>query len=169
MARSYGNDDENPFASPGFEPDDRRSSRRIGAVEKVRGKVKAPAIALIVASSLGLLMSIVSLLIAAFSPPVQVDPELPKILQDFQRWKVGPVAIMIQSAFIVGNSVVIFGAVQMMHFRSRVLAILVSILSIINVGNCCCVLGAPFGFWSLLVLLSRDVTKAFDAAQRPSR
>ncbi|WP_010585777.1 hypothetical protein [Schlesneria paludicola] len=169
MARFSGNDDENPFASPKFEPDDVRSDVDVGTVESVQGKVMAPAIAMIMVASLGLLMSFVNIVIAAIGPQVVIDPNAPKILQDFQRGQVGPVAIVFQSVFVVVNSVILFGAVQMLRFRSRIFAVVVSIVSIINFGTCCCLLGAPFGIWSLVVLLSSDVIQAFETAERLRR
>jgi len=41
------------------------------------------------------------------------------------------------------------------------LAMTASILSMLNFGNCCCLLGIPVGIWALVILLMPDVKEAF--------
>jgi len=159
--RSAGDDHDNPFASPEFEPDGTTPRGGMGAVESVKTKVRVPAICLIIVGSLGLLMSIVNVVIAT-GQPIKVDPNAPEFMQGLQRGQVGPVAMAIQSVFAVVNGVIIIGAVQMLRFQSRIFAIVVSAIAIVNLGTCCCVVGAPIGIWSLIVLSSNDVVKAFE-------
>jgi hypothetical protein len=118
----------------------------------------------LVVASLGLVLSIVNIVIAVVSPPPAVDPNAPEFVRGFQQGTVGPVAIIIQSGFVVFNGIIIAGAIQMMRFQSRVFAIVASIMAIVNVGTCCCTLGAPVGIWSLIILSMSDVSAAFDAA-----
>ena len=164
MAPQFADDDdENPFASPGFDPTE-PPQRGKGSIARVKGKVQAPAIGLIIASSIGLLMSIVNIVIAATSPPPVIDPNAPELLQEFQKGQVGPVAVVIQVAFVFVNVIIMIGAIQMFRFQSRGFAIAVSILAILNFGSCCCLLGAPFGIWSLIVLMADNVANAFKVA-----
>jgi DNA-directed RNA polymerase subunit RPC12/RpoP len=57
--------------------------------------------------------------------------------------------------------VVIIAAIQMMRLQTYWLAITGTILAMINFGNLCCLLGIPFGIWSLVMLLRQDVREAF--------
>lgn len=52
----------------------------------------------------------------------------------------------------------------MLRFQSRVFAIVASVFAIVNIGTCCCVLGAPVGIWCLIVLMGQDVIRAFESA-----
>lgn len=153
-------DDNNPYAAP---IDDSRERTRKSPIERVKGKVMTPAIFLIIVGAIGLIMSILSIIIAAVAPPVPVDPRAPEMMQAFQSGQRGPIAIAVQSVFFVVNVVIMIGAVQMVRFQSRTFAVVASILAIINVGSCCCVLGAPIGIWNLVVLQSKDVIRAFDS------
>jgi hypothetical protein len=38
-----------------------------------------------------------------------------------------------------------------------------SVLAILNIGSCCCVLGAPVGLWSMTVLMSPEIITMFNA------
>jgi len=40
-----------------------------------------------------------------------------------------------------------------------------SVLAIINIGSCCCAIGAPVGIWSLAVLMSPEIISIFTAAK----
>ena len=45
-------------------------------------------------------------------------------------------------------------------------AIAASIVSMFNVGSCCCVIGLPIGIWALVILLMGDVKRAFEFSAR---
>jgi hypothetical protein len=53
----------------------------------------------------------------------------------------------------------------MMRLKSWGLAVAGSVLSMLNIGSCCCALGIPVGIWSLSVLMSPDTISLFSAAQ----
>jgi hypothetical protein len=164
---AYSDDEEsehdaNPYRSPDSESQPSRSNRKRSLIERVEWKIKAPAVALIVVGSLGVVMSIVNVAIAVTAPPPVIDPNDPPFIQGLRRGQVGPVAITIQSGFIVYNSVIIAGAVQMLRFRTWALGLVASIMAMINIGTCCCVIGLPIGIWSLIILLQQDVKKAFE-------
>jgi hypothetical protein len=57
--------------------------------------------------------------------------------------------------------VVILGAVAMLLGKARGLAMAGSIAALVNLGNCCCLLGLPFGIWALVVLSRSEVRDAF--------
>ena len=58
--------------------------------------------------------------------------------------------------------VVLVGAIQMLRLRTHSLALVGAITAMINIGNCCCLLGLPIGIWSLVVLLRPEVKSAFE-------
>jgi lipoprotein signal peptidase len=109
---------------------------------------------------LGLGLSILSL-VMAFGEPMPVDPNAPDFVKGFQKGQTGPLAAAIQSAFIVLNLIIIAAAVQIIRFKQRTFGIVMSGLSMVNFGSCCCILGFPVGLWSLIILLQDDVAKAF--------
>jgi hypothetical protein len=74
----------------------------------------------------------------------------------------GPGAAVFHALFIVVNLVIIVAAIQMMRRRWYAFAVVGAILSMVDLGTFCCVLGLPFGIWSLIVLLLPDVREAFE-------
>ncbi|HEX5105574.1 MAG TPA: hypothetical protein VFV87_17265 [Pirellulaceae bacterium] len=156
MSGNFG--DFNPYASPPFAPEPPTFRRQ------VEGKVKPPAIVLIVAAVLGLGFSLFNVAFSFTEP--QVDPNAPEFLREMQQGAVGPVAGAIQGAFAAINLLVLVGAVQMMRLKMWGLAVAASVVAMVNFGSCCCVLGLPVGIWSLVVLLSPEVKAAFAAPSR---
>lgn len=151
-----------PNAGPGPQPGAPMQDPR----QAVRGKVAAPAIFLLIVGILGLLASLYSFYVAAIAGPQPIDPNLPEWLQEIQKRQneQGPLTIGIQVLFVLLNVCIIIGALQMKGFKSWGWGMTATILAMINIGSCCCLLGLPAGIWSLVVLLSQDVKQAFMAA-----
>ncbi|MBW8884078.1 MAG: hypothetical protein JF612_04715 [Planctomycetia bacterium] len=63
------------------------------------------------------------------------------------------------------NVFIIVCAVQMMKLQSWGMAVAGSVLAMLNIGSCCCVVGIPVGLWSLAVLMSPDIITIFSAAR----
>lgn len=147
--------DANPYSSPlqsnSYRPDIR---------QQVRTKVMLPAIFLIIVAALAMVFDLLGV-VMALTVEQQIDPNAPEVLQNFQRGMSGPAAALMQGLFAMGSLVIIVGAVQMLRFKTWGFALTVSILTMLNAGNCCCILGLPFGIWSLIVLNSQDVRAAF--------
>lgn len=95
MSQNDDDDNDNPFAPPESDLDS-RSPRKKSPIERVKGKVMAPAIALIIVGSLGLIMSIVNVVVAIASGPAILDPNAPEFVRNFQQASVGPLAIVVQ-------------------------------------------------------------------------
>lgn len=148
--------DSNPYTSPsgigGLPPRDSSD---------VQGRVLPPAIALIIVAGLGLTMSLFNVAFAVISGPLPVDPNAPDFVRGMQQSASGPVAIVAQSLFALLNVAILFGGVQMARRRMRPLAITASVLAMVNVGTCCCVIGLPVGVWSLVILFLPEVAAAF--------
>jgi hypothetical protein len=159
-------DASNPYASANY-----ASPSHAGAAyeapsqrETAPGKLVAAAMGLIAVAVLGLLFSGFSF--ALSFGDADVDPAAPPMVQDFQRGTVGPVATGIQGGFIMLNLFIIACAVQMMTLRSWGMGVTGSVLAMLNIGSCCCVVGMPIGIWSLMVLMSPEVMTVFSAAKQ---
>ena len=126
-------------------------------------KVQAPAIALIVFGVLSLFASIYSVVNALINLPPTVPPNTPEFMAEMMKSTVGPVAAIIQGVFVIVALFILLGGIQMLRLKARGLAIAASIISMISIGSCCCVLGLPIGIWSLVILLMGDVKQAFQA------
>lgn len=123
--------------------------------------VIAPAIALIVVATLGLLASGFNIFAALMLDAPPVDPNAPPFIQQMQENQTGPVAAAIHSAFLILNIVILIGAIQMVRFKMWGYSLTASILAMINIGTCCCILGLPVGIWSIIVLLQPQVKNEF--------
>jgi len=140
---------------------DRRDIRR------ARSMVTAPAICMLIASILGILVDVGQIFLA-MTPAPPVDPNLPPIFQEALKSSHGPAAMIGGGLFAALSLVVLIASIQMMRLGSHGFSVAGSVLAMINIGNCCCLLGLPFGIWSLVVLSKPEVKRAFQAAQRRS-
>lgn len=132
------------------------------------GKLKVPAIFLIVLAALGGLMSVVNVVMSILLPPERMKETIAKMLPNIPPESLKGLesnqAVNIASGvvFLLINVLIIVGSVQAMRVRSYPLAFAASVAAMVNVGSCCCLLTLPVGIWLLVVLLQADVKKAFD-------
>jgi predicted Zn finger-like uncharacterized protein len=150
-----------------YDDDDapRRSSRK----QKALNSVKAPAICLLITAILGIGLNAFQVVYAgvrqpAPAPQVAANAKptpMDEFMIEFQKNQTGPVPMIFGAVFVLVNVIIALGAISMLRGRSYGLGMAATILSMINIGNCCCVLGLPFGVWSLIVLLKEDVKRAF--------
>jgi hypothetical protein len=143
---------DNPYQTPGIPP-------QMSKGPPPTAKIVAPAIALIVVATLGLGCSIFNVIFSF--QPAEVDLNAPPFVQEMQRNSAGATATIIQSVFVLVNLGIIGGAVMMARVQNWALAMTATILAMLNFGSCCCILGIPFGIWSLIVLVQPDVKDAF--------
>jgi hypothetical protein len=125
---------------------------------------KAPAIALIVYNSilvcLGLMAVLFSSAMHAFWD--EVAKEDPKMRQVAEIYKSGWFT-MLAAVEVVLAIVAIVGAVRMLQRRTYVLAVVATILTMVNpAASCCCVIGIGLGIWALVVLMRDEVQRAFN-------
>jgi len=123
----------------------------------------AAGIALMAVAGLGLAISVFNF--ARSFGVAHVDPNAPEFVRQIQQGAVGPLATAIQGGFVLFNLFIMACGLQMIRLQSWALAVTGSVLAMLNVGSCCCVLGAPIGIWSLAVLMSPDVVSIFTAAK----
>jgi hypothetical protein len=125
------------------------------------GRVMAPAICMLVVAGIGLLVNLFGCVFSLVGPEQPIDPNAPPFLQEIMRSSRGPVASGMQGFFALLSALSVFGSIQMMRKKTWSLALAACILSMINIGNCCCLLGLPFGIWAMIALLDSDVKDAF--------
>jgi hypothetical protein len=120
-----------------------------------------------VTGTLGILGNILRGIGAMLVAPAQVPPPPAAnnpFLQGFQigqQYTSGPIGVAIAAVFLLVSVVVLMAGIMMVMGRSHWLAVTGSILAMLNLSVCCCLLGLPFGIWSLVVLFNEDVKNAF--------
>jgi len=144
-SRRYDEDDDD---------DDRPRRRRIALDRPVTGLVLPPAICLLVTGILGVLANCFQTVIALTRPD---------LLQNNPFGAAAPpwasaVSGVLFSGVAIGT---IAGSITMMKTRLYGLSMVGAVLGMINIGNCCCALGLPFGIWAIIVLCRSDVKDAF--------
>jgi predicted Zn finger-like uncharacterized protein len=126
--------------------------------EGAKAAVVGPAICLLITGILGILACLFQLVITL------VDPDrFQKTYAQFGL-EAPPLGVMvaIPVVFSVLGLLIMVAAIQMMRRRTYGLAMAGAILAMVNISNCCCVLGLPFGIWALVVLARPEVKAAFE-------
>jgi hypothetical protein len=156
MSSEFGS--ANPYASPAMPTLALPVPR-----EQAPASVLAAGMALIAVAGLGLAITTYNFAISFGA--AHIDPNAPEFVRKIQEGAVGPVATAIQGGFMLVNLFIIICGVQMMKLQSWGMAVTGSILAMLNIGSCCCVVGLPIGIWSLMVLMSPDNISIFQAAR----
>jgi predicted Zn finger-like uncharacterized protein len=150
---------------PSTRPPSARRSRGLAVM-------RAPAICLLVSSVVGLLGAGFFLLNALVVSREQGEAQLKlqqpvRNAQDEEAHKIvvnilyGPGPAVFHLLFIGVNLVIILGSIMMLIGKMRWLAVMGSVLAILNLDCICCLLGIPFGIWSLIALNNPDAKSAF--------
>ena len=132
--------------------------------ESAPASLLAAAMALMAVAGLGLLLS--GFNFAMSFGEADVDPAAPQMVQDMQHGAVGPVATGIQGGFVMLNLFIMVCGFQMMKLQNWGLCVTGSVLAMLNIGSCCCVIGLPVGIWSMMVLMSPEVMTIFSAVKQ---
>jgi predicted Zn finger-like uncharacterized protein len=161
--------DEGGAYDQDFEPSARPSSAR-----RSRGLavMRAPAICLMVSAVLSLLVVGYFLLVALVATEAQMDaqmrlqnPNQPEQEREMAKKMmglvIGPGPAVVHLLFIGVNLVIILSSIMMLIGKMRWLAVIGSVLAILNLDCGCCLLGIPFGIWSLIALNNPDAKSAF--------
>lgn len=135
----------------------------------VRGRLKWPAIGLIIVGALNALSSSVLILGRLVSIVKGRDP----VITDEDRRLGYMVAIIffpiVSLISIAASPIIIFGGVQMLRARRYFIALWAAILALIPLTSVCCIPGIPIGIWALIVLRHPEVRAAFEGYQMPRR
>jgi hypothetical protein len=119
---------------------------------------------MIVAAALGVAMWIFNIVVNMVARPENV--QLPEAQNEAERmgqvvgYWMGTTGIPILSTVLM--LVILYGAWKMMRGESYAWAMTASILSLFPCTGCC-ILGAPFGIWALVVLNDSSVRAYFSA------
>lgn len=127
------------------------------------GMVLTPAIFLLIVGMLCFLVDVLGIVLALNPQMTAPAEDLPPFLQEMMEKQQDMVAIRIVFAagFMFASFIIMLGAIQMMRMRTWPVALAGSILAILHIQSCCCLLGLPVGIWSLVVLCRADVRSLF--------
>jgi len=148
-------DAENPYQAPsqyGQMPQPGMSSAFAAS------RVSGPAIGLIVTGAIGLPFQAMAVIFNLFHVGIGAaggGPEMMPIMLP-----VGFNVVMNAIAIVIGV-VVIIGALKMKNLENYGFAMAASIIAMVPCISPCCVLGLPFGIWSVVVLSDVHVKAAF--------
>jgi hypothetical protein len=128
------------------------------------GMVLAPGICLLVFGILCFLVDVLNLVVT-LSPSMQpknkegLPPFLQQVLEDQE--KNAGLQVTFAGLFLFASLVILGGAVQMLRMRTWGVALAGSIVAMLHLQVCCCLLGLPLGVWSVVVLCQPDVRALF--------
>ena len=125
-------------------------------------KVKGPAISLIVVASICLLCLVVALVFDV----ILLSTGLIDQLRDngpVSRESAVYIRMIWSLVMVAANSLIIFGAVQMLRLKSWPMAMTACVVAVVPCIGPCFILGAPFGIWGPVVLNQPDVRRAFQS------
>jgi hypothetical protein len=132
---------------------------------EISGKLKVPAIGLIVTGSLNAIIGILvilSVLMQTLNGSLDRTFTSDAERQGFFAGFYGSALAGVLS--LIFAPIVIFGGIKMMKGKSRNLAICAAILATIPLSSCCFVAGSIFGIWALVLLMKPDVKAFFQSS-----
>jgi hypothetical protein len=136
---------------------------------RARNKLIIPAIFLIILGALGILLYgayAFRAVTVALPPMEELVKQNPNFkgkeaeLESYLKIIWGPVGAAWAGLFAFLNLMMVIAGIAMLAGRARWLAILGSVLGVVNI-SCCCIFALPFGLWSLIVLFNEDVKNSF--------
>lgn len=122
------------------------------------GRVKGPAIGLIVTAAIGMLWQVLSLGLNALGTGIGASQGGNQGMSSMMS---GGVGIVFNIVAILMGIIVLLGALKMMKLQSYGFAMAASIIAMVPCVSPCCILGLPFGIWALVVLMDAQVKAAF--------
>lgn len=142
----------NPYESPVLYQEDRNA----------KAIVQGPAIALIVVSSIAILLGLLALGLDIVLIAVGA-------IERLEAMNEGPISkytqIAIRSiwgvALIIASSFVLYGAIQMRNLEKYEIARAAAIVAMVPLLGPCCIVGIPFGIWAFIALGKPGVRNAF--------
>jgi hypothetical protein len=139
-----------------------------------QSQLSAPAIGLIVAGSLGALMTLLGIagnlftMIGGSGTDLSSlnDPNLPPALKPFLKVaSSGAIGLMFNLVQAVVNGFIIYAGMQMRAARQYGLCVAGAALASIPLcfSSCCCIFTMPLGIWALAVLLGQSGKAQFQS------
>ena len=134
----------------------RKKKRRMASRKEAEARVMAPAISMLITGVFGILMGLFYLAIAIFDLNALGGLNRARIRSTNELVAGYAVAIV----FLIWGIVVLLGALYLKNLRNFSTVMVATIFAMLPC-NLCCVLGLPFGIWTLVVLNNADVKKSF--------
>jgi hypothetical protein len=172
----HGQPPSQPYGQPAYmQPYSQPASMPPGP-DSAAAALRGPGIALVMTGVLGLIINTLVVVASAwflYRGSEDVLDAIDKgassgLLREMMRQSFSPEGLwqnlIMHAIFMVVCIVICHGATQMMRLRSFGLAVAASILAMVNISECCCVLGLPIGIWGLVVLFRPEVRAAFEQA-----
>jgi hypothetical protein len=152
-----------------YEDDECRPRRRDWDDEELprrsQGKLIAPAVIIMILSVLAFLDSMARVVIGLFFPKVVEQLQA----NNAQLFGQQPVNLDMRVVHVVSGSIFailallsFFGSIAMLRRQMYWLAIAGSVAAMLNITDCCCLIGLPVGIWALIILLQPDVKAGFN-------
>jgi hypothetical protein len=125
------------------------------------GKVRGPAIGLIVAAILGVLVQLVAIAwdMVSDAPAPWETGEV-----DIPRWAVDlgeSMGIVLTLISFAVAGFMVFAGIKLMRLESYVIVLIAAIVALVPCISPCCCFSLPIGIWALVVMHAPDVRPAF--------
>jgi hypothetical protein len=124
-----------------------------------RSRVNLPAILIIAAQALGLLIELLSLALKD-----QMNAFLKSYMESLGK-PLPPGATDSNPIFailgVAGGIFVVYAMLEMRKLRRFPIAVAGTILAMLPIGSLCCCFGLPLGIWALVILFDPDVRASF--------
>lgn len=162
---SNPDDFQNPYSTPEFSQ--AHPAEAVAGGVHPSDRVNGPAIGIIVTSIIGIIVAAISLILNLLGAGIGAAGMMGALgggvdLEDAGVTFGQMVFSVLQAiAGLVVGLVCLFGANKMRNLESYNLAMAASILIMVPCISPCCVMGLPFGIWSLVVLNDSTVKAAF--------
>lgn len=125
-------------------------------------RVKPPAIAIMVATIIGMVLAVIGILINALGMGLAASQQQSHSQQDILGPLVSSVFGIVQAVIgLIIGVVILIGVTRMMKLQSWGFSLAACIMAMIPCVSPCCLLGLPFGIWGIVVLCDEQVKAAF--------
>lgn len=124
-----------------------------------KSKLIGPAIGLIVAAGINLLIILARFAVGGLDVPPPPPDADPSYVAGYQFGAKAVIGIILFAG--ITNLVTLFGAIMMLQAKMRGLAVTGAILAMIPCISCCWPLGLGMGIWAMVVLNKPEVRSAF--------
>ena len=122
--------------------------------------VSGPATGLIITAITGGILQLFAILINMLGIGLgSIGAAEPK--DQILNWLSGGFGVVSSVIGLVVAGLILYGATEMRNLRQWGLAVTASVVAMVPCMSPCCILGLPFGIWSLVVLTKEEVKAAF--------
>lgn len=132
----------------------------LGPIVPALDQVSGPAVGLIIVGALDIALSLFRMvgIMAGFGLGAMqaTNPMQQRIMAIF-----GSAGIVLAIVELLVGGLILFGGLKMRRLENYGLCVAASILVMIPILSCCCIVGVPIGIWALVVISKPEVKSAF--------